>query len=55
MKKESFILDFLKSGAFLLLLILALLILLGIAIADKHKDTVQMKEDVLYVAPKPKR
>jgi hypothetical protein len=54
MKKDYFILELIKSGPFLLLLILALLILLGIAISNHHKDMVQMKEDVLYVAPKPK-
>jgi len=54
MKKDYFILEFIKSGPFVLLLILALFILLGIVISNNHKDTVQMKENVLYVAPKPK-
>jgi uncharacterized membrane protein YwzB len=54
MKKDYFFLEFIKSGPFLLLLILAVLILLGIAISNHHKDMVQMKEDVLYVAPKKK-
>lgn len=54
MKKESFVLEFLKSGPFLLILILALMILLGFAVFDKHKDIVKMKEDVLYIAPEPK-
>jgi hypothetical protein len=54
MKKDYFILELVKSGPFLLLLILALLILLGIVISNQHQKTVQMKEDVLYVAPKPK-
>ena len=54
MKKGYFILELIKSGPFLLLLILALLILLGITISNRHKDTVQMKEDVLYVVPKTK-
>ena len=53
MKKNYFILELIKSGPFLLLLILAFLILLGIAIANRDKGPVQMKEDVLYVAPKP--
>jgi hypothetical protein len=55
MKKDYFILELVKSGPFLLLLILALLIILGITIANHHKDTVKMKEDVIYVAPKPKK
>jgi len=54
MKKDYFILELIKSGPFLLLLILALFILLGIVISNHHKHTVQMKEDILYVAPKPK-
>jgi len=55
MKKDYFILELFKSGPFLLLLVLALLIFLGIVIANHQKDTVQLKEDVLYVAPKPKK
>jgi hypothetical protein len=54
MKKDYFILELIKSGPFLLLIILALLILLGIGISNRHKHTVQMKEDILYVVPKPK-
>jgi len=53
MKKDYFILEFIKSGPFILLLILAILILLGIVITNMRQDKVQMKEDVLYVAPKP--
>jgi hypothetical protein len=55
MKKNYFILEFVKSGPFLMLVIIALLILLGILISNNHKKTVQMKEDILYVAPKPKK
>jgi hypothetical protein len=54
MKKEYFILEFLKSGPVLLLLILALLITIGIIIANHRNEKVQMKEEVIYVAPKPK-
>jgi len=52
MKKDYFIIEFIKSGPFIALLILAIIILLGILISNHHQDTVQMKEDVLYVAPK---
>ena len=52
MKKDYFILELVKSGPFLLLIILALLILLGIMISNRNADTVQMKENVLYVVPK---
>jgi hypothetical protein len=54
MKKDSSLPEFFKSGPFLLLLILAIVILLGILIANRHRDTVEMKENVLYVVPKPK-
>jgi hypothetical protein len=54
MKKDYFILELIKSGPFVLLLILALIILLGITISNHHQNTVKMKEDVIYVAPKPK-
>lgn len=54
MKKDHFFLEFIKSGPFILLLILAVLILLGIVITNHHEKAVEMKEDVLYIAPKPK-
>jgi hypothetical protein len=54
MKKDSFLLEFIKSGPFILLLILAIVILLGIVITNHHRETVKMKENVLYVVPKPK-
>jgi hypothetical protein len=54
MKKDSFFIEFIKSGPFILLLILAILILLGILITNHREKTVQMKEDILYIAPKNK-
>jgi hypothetical protein len=53
MKKDYFILEFIKSGPFIALLILAIIILMGILISNHKQTTIQMKEDVLYVAPKP--
>ena len=55
MNKASFLFEFLKSGPFRLLLILAILIFVGILISNHHKAMVQMKENVLYVAPAPKK
>jgi hypothetical protein len=55
MKKDYFILEFLKSPPFILLLILAIAILAGILISNHHKDTIKMREDILYVAPAPKK
>jgi hypothetical protein len=54
MKKDFFLLEFIKSGPFRLLIILAFLILLGIVISNHHKAVVRMRENVLYVTPKPK-
>jgi len=54
MKKEYFILELIKSGPFILLVILVLIIVLAVTIANHNSHTVQMKEDVIYVAPKPK-
>ena len=53
MKKNYFVLEFIKSGPFLLLLVIAIAILLGILISNHHKETVKMKENIMYVAPKP--
>jgi hypothetical protein len=53
MKKDYFILELLKSGPFIALLILAFAIVLGIVISNHRANTVQMKEEVIYVAPKP--
>ena len=54
MKRNSFFIEFIKSGPFILLMVLAVLILLGILIVNHKEKTVQMKEDVLYIAPKQK-
>jgi hypothetical protein len=55
MKKDYFIIELIKSGPFMLLMVIVLLILLGIVISNRHQKTVQMKEDVIYVSPKPKK
>jgi hypothetical protein len=53
MKKDSFLLEFIKSGPFLLLIIIALAVFLGVVIANHHKAVVKMRENIIYVAPKP--
>ena len=55
MKKDYFIIELIKSGPFILLMIIVFLILVGVYFSNHHKDTVVMKEDVMYIAPKPKR
>jgi uncharacterized membrane protein len=54
MKRDIFIIELIKSGPFKLLIILILLIAMGIAISKCKERKVQMKEDVIYVHPKPK-
>lgn len=53
MKRNFFIIELIKSPPFLLLIILALLIILGVVISNRKEKTIQMKEDVLYIQPKP--
>jgi hypothetical protein len=52
MKKDYFILELFKSRPFILLIVLALLIFVGVVLINMHKDTVYMKEDIMYIAPK---
>ncbi|HOU95280.1 MAG TPA: hypothetical protein PLN06_01460 [Bacteroidales bacterium] len=56
MKKDWFILELIKSFPFKVLVFIVLFILAGVYITKcKEKQRkVQMKEDVLYVLPKPK-
>jgi len=54
MKKDYFFLELIKSGPFLLLLILAILITIGVLIGNHRRDVIKMKENVLYVAPEKK-
>ena len=52
MKKDYFILELFKSRPFILLIVLALLIFVGVFLINMHKDTVYLKEDIMYIAPK---
>jgi hypothetical protein len=54
MKKDYFIIEFMKSGPFRALLVLVLIIVMGAYISKCKEKKVQMKEDVLYVHPKSK-
>jgi hypothetical protein len=54
-KKDSFLLEFIKSGPFLLLIIIAVVVLLGVIITNHHREAVKMRENVLYVTPKSKK
>jgi hypothetical protein len=53
MKKNSFVMELIKSPPFLGFLILALLIVIGVLIANhKQKEKViKMKEEVIYIHP----
>jgi len=53
MRKNSFLLELIKSGPFKILIIIALLIIIGVMISKRKEKTIQMKEDVLYIPPNP--
>jgi hypothetical protein len=54
MKKDLFIVELIKSGPFRILMIFVILIVIGVGISKCKEKKVQMKEDVLYIHPKPK-
>ena len=54
MKNNIFIIELIKSGPFKILVILILFIAMGVTISKCKERKVQMKEDVLYIHPKPK-
>jgi len=51
-KRNSFIIELIKSPPFLMFIVLALLIILGVILANRKDKAIQMKEDVLYIQPK---
>lgn len=53
MKRNSFIIEFIKSPPVKILIFIALLIIIGVLIANHREKVVQLKEDVLYISPKP--
>jgi hypothetical protein len=53
MRKNSFVFELIKSPPFIFFIILAAIIILGVIIANHREKVVQMKEDVLYIQPKP--
>jgi hypothetical protein len=56
MKKNSFLLELIKSPPFLIFLVLAILITIGVLIANhiEKGKVVKMKEDVIYIHPETK-
>jgi hypothetical protein len=54
MKKDYFILALINSAPFRLLIFIVMLIFMISYISRCNEKKVQMKEDVLYVHPKPK-
>lgn len=53
MKRNSFFLELIKSGPFIFFIILATVIILGVVIAKHREKVIEMKEDVLYIQPRP--
>lgn len=56
MKRDFFILELIKSLPFRILIFLVLFIFAGVYISKckERQKKIQMKEDVLYIHPKPK-
>jgi hypothetical protein len=55
MKRDIFILELIRSFPFKVLVLLVLFIVAGVTISKcKEKKVQHMKEDVLYIQPKPK-
>jgi len=52
MKRNSFMIELIKSPPFLMFIVLVLIITLGVIIANRKEKAVYMKEDVLYIKPK---
>jgi hypothetical protein len=52
MKKNSFLIELMKSPPFKILLVIALLIILGVIISNRKEKAIRMKEDILYLPPK---
>ncbi|MGD0341521.1 MAG: hypothetical protein ABSA76_07430 [Bacteroidales bacterium] len=57
MKKHSFLVELIKSPPFLMLLVIAILITLGVLIANhiEKEKVIKMKEDVIYIHPEAKK
>lgn len=53
MRKNSFVLEMIKSPPFIFFFVLAASIILGVIIANHREKVIQMKEDVLYIQPNP--
>jgi len=53
MKRNSFIVELIKSPPFIFFIVLAAIIILGVMYAQHRQKVIQMKEDILYIQPKP--
>ena len=53
MKRNSFFIEMIKSPPFIFFVVLASIIIIGVVIANHREKVIQMKEDVLYIQPKP--
>jgi len=53
MKKNFFLIELLKSGPVRILVIIALAIVIGVIISNRKEKAIRMKEDKLYIPPKP--
>ncbi len=53
MKRNSFFVELIKSPPFIFFIVLATVIILGVMYAQHRQKVIQMKEEILYIQPKP--
>jgi hypothetical protein len=53
MKRNSFIVELIKSPPFIFFVVLVTIIVLGVVYAQHRQKVIQMKEEILYIQPKP--
>lgn len=53
MKKNSFLLEFIKSFPFRVFVFFVLIILIAVFVNRCNEKKVQMEEDILYIHPRP--
>lgn len=54
MKRESFLLEFIKSFPFKVFILFVIIIVTAVSINTCKEKKIQMEEDILYVLPKSK-
>ncbi len=53
MKRNSFVIELIKSPPFIFFIVLATVIVASVLIAQHRQKVIQMREEILYIQPKP--